>query len=159
MNIHLRQATLSDLPQIHQLFVDTINHVCTKDYSVDQRRVWTALINNKERWVSSIQEQEFLIAESDGIIAGFASLEKTGLIDFLYVNKDFQRKGVANLLLTNLEEKAANSGIERLWSNVSETAKGFFEHSGYTVIQRQTKMVDNVEIHNYRMMKKVANSQ
>jgi putative acetyltransferase len=44
-------------------------------------------------------------------------------------------------------------GIERLFTEASELARRFFERKGFTVLQRQDKILRGVPIHNYRMAK------
>ena len=153
--IQIRSAGLPDLPEIQNLFVTTISSICIHDYSPDQINAWTSSIKNTERWSGKINSQYFLVALSDHKIVGFASLEKKDYLDFLYVHKDFQRRGIALKLYNLIEVEALNRGAMVLNSDVSITAKPFFEKNGFTVLQPQTVMIDGIEIANFKMTKKV----
>ena len=49
-----------------------------------------------------------------------------------------RRQGVADLLVDALEKLAAGRGAKRLKADASDTALGFFEHRGFTALQRNT---------------------
>ena len=66
-----------------------------------------------------------------GRIAGFSDLEPDGHIDMLYVHPDFQRRGVARALLKHVEEAAQTSGLRRLYTEASITARPIFETTGF----------------------------
>jgi putative acetyltransferase len=117
--------------------------------------VWSAGADKKENWIKKIEEQYFLIAETERIIAGFGSVTKTGYLDFMYVHKDFQRMGVAEKLLHALEEYAKQTGIKIITSDVSIIAKPFFEKKGYMVITKQKKILEGIELINYKMEKSI----
>lgn len=51
----------------------------------------------------------------------------------MFIHKDFQGKGVATLLLNEIERYAVAAGITRITSEVSITARPFFEKRGYIV--------------------------
>lgn len=149
----LREANIDDRDRIRDLFLDTITSVNTKDYNKDQIRIWSSGYNDLKQWNKKLKEQFFLIAEIDGDIAGFASLAIDGYLDFLYVHKDHQRKGVATTLLKGLEEKADQEGLKLIASDVSITARPFFEQHGFKVTQEQRRKYEGVEILNYKMVK------
>jgi len=48
---------------------------------------------------------------------------------------------------------ARAQGIQRLFTEASELARRFFERKGFTVLERQDKILRGVPIHNYRMAK------
>ena len=52
-----------------------------------------------------------------------------------------------------VETAALAQNIERLYTEASELARRFFERKGFTVLERQDKILRGVPIHNYRMAK------
>lgn len=149
----IRKAQLSDLNEMQQLFVDTINSICAKDYTSEQINVWTSSVENTSRWLDTFTNQFLLVAEKNGKIVGYGSLENNCYIDFLYVHKDFQRQGIANRLYTELENEAKKYEVTCLTSDVSKTARPFFEIKGFNVFSEQKKNIGGVEIINYKMEK------
>jgi putative acetyltransferase len=151
--IMIRQAKLDDLAAIQELFVDTIEAVCRYDYSAEQIAVWTSSIENSNRWIDKLMKQYFLIAEINNKIVGFASLENYEYFDFIYVHKDYQRHGIANNLYSEILAKAIKHGTILLTSDVSITAKPFFEKKGFKVIAEQKNDIKGIEVINYKMTK------
>jgi len=50
INVLIRKAQLSDLPQIRQLFFDAITNVNIADYTPEQIKVWSSGVDNIEHW-------------------------------------------------------------------------------------------------------------
>jgi putative acetyltransferase len=68
------------------------------------------------------------------------------------VHKDFVRKGVASKLYNELKLESLRQGFYKLQSDVSITARPFFEAKGFEVIKENIKVVNGVELVNYRMI-------
>ena len=151
MKIELRHATLNDLNEMQDLFVETIISTCSKDYNDEQINVWTSSVENKDRWRARITNQYFLVAEIDNKIVGYGSLDNGNYLDFLYVHKDFLRKGIANLIYEKLKSESFRHGFDKLTSDVSKTALPFFESKGFKIIKENKNMMNGVEIINYHM--------
>lgn len=151
--LQVRKANPEDLEEILELFRATVSEICKKDYSPDQIRIWVDLAANISRWSESIRDQYFLLAIKENIIAGFGSLDKGSHVDFLFTHKDHQGTGIASALLRMLENRARMLGSGRMTSDVSKTARSFFESHGFYVITPQSKVIDGIEISNFRMQK------
>lgn len=155
-DIFIRRADQNDLQAIKELFRRTIQTVNSKDYTPEQIEVWSAGADNVERWSQSIENQYFIVAETGGVIAGFASITPAGYLDFMYVHNDYQRKGIATALLTEIERKAVTQNNSEIYSDVSKTAKGFFEKMGYRCREVvKDKAVNGVVFENNVMVKKL----
>lgn len=151
--ITIRFANLSDLTAMQTMFVDTITTICKSDYSPEQINAWTSSIKNTLRWANKLESQYFLVAELNNTIVGYASLENTDYLDLLYVHKDYQRQGIANMLYSAIEKEAINRKAKILNADVSETARRFFEKKGFLMITPQINLIKGVEIINYKMTK------
>nr|ACT97466.1 putative acetyltransferase [uncultured organism] len=71
----------------------------------------------------------------------------------MFVHRDFQGKGIASLLLKEIERYAMESEIVRITSEVSVTARPFFEKWGYTVEVEQKRKANQLCLTNYWMAK------
>jgi putative acetyltransferase len=149
----IRPATEADLATITRLFAETIRAVNARDYNEEQVRVWAAAAENGEKWRQRIMTQHFLVAEKGQRIIGFASLTHQGYLDLMYVDKDWQAQGIGRRLLRAIEETAGSLGIQRIESDVSITARPFFEKHGYRVENEQQVSIREVVFINYKMSK------
>lgn len=155
MEITFRNATISDLNEMQELFVQTIQSVCKNDYNPDQIKAWISGVKNTKRWIDVIETQFVLLAIFENKITGFATLKDNNYIDFFYIHKDYQRQGIAHKILSKLELEARNHHSESITSDVSITAKPFFEKKGFVVKVEQKNIVKGVEIINYKMEKEL----
>lgn len=151
----IRPFEPSDVPQIAQLFHDTIRQVNINDYSEDQVKAWAPNDLYFRDWEKKCSEMHTFVAEDKDIIAGFAELTSNGYIDCFYCHMDFQGRGVGTLLFQTLHQKAIDLNIEKLFAEVSITAKPFFKKMGFTVEDKQTELVRGEYLTYYRMSKKL----
>lgn len=151
--ISIREATTNDLDSIVQLFKETVETINAKDYSPEQVKVWSNGASKKDRWAKKINEQHFLVATIEIELAGFGSITSKGYLDFLYISNKHQRKGIAQQLCNALELFATRNNIETITSDVSITAKPFFEKHGFETVTKQLVVIDGVSLVNYKMQK------
>ena len=149
MNIRLYKE--SDFKAISELFYDTVHSVNAKDYTEKQLSAWAKNRDSLKSRRDVLPKQYTLIAESDGIIVGFGSIDNSGCLDLLFVHKDFQGQGVATALCDELEK-----GFPVIKTYASITAKPFFETRGYVVIKAQEVERFGVKLKNFEMIKKNA---
>lgn len=155
--MNFRKATISDLKEMQELYIETIKHVCKDDYNPAQIDAWISGVDNTERWIEVINTQFVLLAIIQNKIAGFGTLKDGNYIDFFYVHKEYQRQGIADKILTELELEAKRypdtSEQKTITSDVSITAKSFFEKKGFIVKAEQRNIRLGVELINYKMEK------
>jgi len=141
----IREATLEDTDQITQLFYDTITSINIRDYNTEQIKLWSSGHLKTEKWKKNINEQYFIVSESEGMITGFASITEKGYLDFMYVHKDHQGKGIATKLLTELENFAESLEIIEIWAQVSITARPFFRSKGFEITKEFITRIEDIE--------------
>ncbi|KAF2079669.1 GNAT family N-acetyltransferase [Flavobacterium sharifuzzamanii] len=151
----IRKATISDLAEMQQLYIETIQSVCKNDYNPEQIEAWTYGVKNKERWIEVIEKQFVLLAIIGNQIAGFGTLKDGNYIDFFYIHKDFQRQGIADKILNELEIEARKHHSKIITSDISITAKPFFEKKGFAVKAEQKNIRLGVELINFKMEKEL----
>ncbi len=147
----IRKYINEDCDIVSKLFYDTVHTVNAKDYTEEQLSAWS---NNADRLKSrrnDLLKQYTLIAEMNGVIVGFGSIDKSGCLDLLFVHKDYQNQGVATALCNELEK-----GFLVIKTFASITAKSFFENRGYIVVKAQEVERLGVKLKNYEMQKKNA---
>lgn len=154
--MNLRLASTADFPAIKKLFLETVRHVCRDNYSPSEIAAWTSGVEeDPERWLNKIREQYFLLIEKDGVLLGMGSLLQGDYIDIMYVHRDYQGQGIAKRLLAELEAEASRQGKSVLSSDVSITARPFFEKKGFRVIHRNEIPRKGEILINFRVQKEL----
>jgi len=151
--MEIRSAKNADITQIGNLFKETILHVNLGDYTPEQVKVWASGSNEIDKWEKKIAEQYFILVEKDDKLCGFSSITPEGYIDYMYVGKDYQGRGVASLLYQELIKKAKEWNVQRLTSDVSITALPFFQHKGFEVVKKQQVLLKGMYFTNYHVAK------
>jgi len=154
----ITEATIVDIKEITQLFYETIQEINSKDYPKDEIDDWSSWHEDVDRWAEEIVKFYFIVAKLDDKIVGIASLATDGYLDLMFVHKDFQRHGIAKKLLDEIEKKATEQQNDLIYSDVSITAKGFFEKYGFKVEKQQLKKSKEKELINFKMTKKMTNN-
>ncbi|MGI8936578.1 MAG: GNAT family N-acetyltransferase [Phormidesmis sp.] len=136
--IKIRLFKAQDADQVAQLFHQTVREVNACDYSSAQVNAWAPDDIHFRDWVAVCLSRFTYVAEEAGAIAGFAELEPDGHIDCFYCHKDYQRRGVGSQLYQAIEAKALELPVNRLFVEVSITAKPFFQRMGFAIVKEQT---------------------
>jgi putative acetyltransferase len=135
------------------VFYASIHELAKADYSAEQLAAWAPAAVDQERWIERIRGIRPFVAEAGGAIAGYSDLQPTGYIDHFYVAPAWARRGVGSALMAHIDALAAERRLSRLFSNVSLTARPFFERFGFFVRTEQTVINSGVELRNFRMEK------
>ncbi|KKB46523.1 hypothetical protein HMPREF1212_04018 [Parabacteroides sp. HGS0025] len=152
----IRQANLSDIPALKELYQNTVLTVNRKDYTAEEVKDWASCGADAAHWDELLKEQHYVVAENEkGVIVGFASVNDAGYMHALFVHKDFQHQGIASSLYKYLEIYAKEKGAKKLTSEVSITAKPFFEKQGFQVDEEQKRKANQLCLINYKMSKEL----
>ncbi|WP_428230198.1 GNAT family N-acetyltransferase [Flavobacterium sp.] len=148
-----KTATIADLKEMQEMYIETIKWVCKNDYNPLQINAWVSGLNDTERWLKVIHNQYVSLAVIENKIVGYGTLKDGNYIDFLCVHKDFQRQGIADKVFNQLEIEARKENAKKITADVSITAKPFFEKKGFIIIAEQKNIRLGVELFNYKMEK------
>ena len=145
-----------DCDRIAQLFHDTVREVNSFDYSSAQVQAWAPDDLYFIDWIENCTHKFTYVAEEGDEIIGFGQLEADGHIDCFYCHKDYQRCGVGTRLYQVIEAKALELKIERLFVEVSITARAFFKNRGFTLDKEQQVLCRGEKFTNFVMQKSLA---
>jgi len=155
----VRRVHLGEELLLRRLFFETVHEVNSRDYTAEQLAVWAPTEFDADAWSERIiRNQPFVCAEVDDendtdILAGFADVQPDGYIDQFFVHHQWQRQGVGKRLMQAIHDQAAEWGLTELVSDVSITARPFFEAWGFVVVTPQQVVRDGVTLDNFRMRK------
>ena len=148
----LRAYRPGDLPAMLLLFYDTVHTVNAADYTPAQLDAWADGRPDAAAWNAGLLAHHTLVAEEGGRIVGFADMDSAGYLDRLYVEKGWQRRGVAAALCGALE-----AAVPGPWTtHASITARPFFKARGYRVVRAQQVERHGVPLTNFVMEKPAA---
>lgn len=147
----IHQYINEDCDTVAKLFYETVHSVNAKDYTAEQLSVWANNADSLKIRSDYLLKQFTLIAEINGEIVGFGSIDKLGYLDLLFVHKDYQKQGIATALCNELEK-----GFSVINTFASITAKPFFESRGYVVVNEWEAERFGVKLKNFEMQKENA---
>ncbi|MGA9227204.1 MAG: GNAT family N-acetyltransferase [Mesobacillus sp.] len=151
----IRSYETADAPGILELFRETILSVNLGDYTKEQCEVWANSLSSIEILDSRLKNSFAVVAELEGVMAGFGSLNYQREIDLLYTHKNYQGRGIGSAILKRLESVACLKGYEDLTTEASITAKSFFHSKEYMTEQKNNKKVNGIVFVNFIMKKKL----
>ena len=151
--ITIRPATIADCDLIRTLFYETITTINVKDYTEAQIKMWSSGVDNRDKWLEKITDQFFYVAIYNATIVGFASVTDQGYLDYMFVHKDYQARGIASQLIASVEDKARSLDLSEIYAEVSITARPFFTARGYATSKQYVKMVNGVAFDDAVMVK------
>jgi putative acetyltransferase len=155
VKVTIRTYERPDAAGVADVFYRSVREVALSDYTAEQVAAWVP-----GRWNAEQEHQRsgdgrlvLVAADGSGDVVAFIDLEPDGHIDRLYCAPEAACRGVASRLYDAIETAARAQGIDRLFTEASELARRFFDRKGFSVLERQDKILRGVPIHNYRMAK------
>ena len=150
----IRAALQSDAVELKKLFQNTVLAINRRDYSQAEVEDWASCGDDLSNIENMIKTHYFIVAvNQQSEIVGFSSITPQGYLHSMFVHKDFQGEGIATILLNEIEQYAITNGIMRITSEVSLTARPFFEKKGYIVEEEQKRKANQLSLTNFWMAK------
>jgi len=149
--INIRNYQDGDEQALRAIFFNTIRAINTRDYTEQQMAAWAPENYDKALWLERIRGINPFIAILDEEVVGYCDLQDDGYIDHFFCHWAHQGKGIGKALMNRLIDSATERNIRRLYSQVSITAKPFFEHFGFTVVKPQRVEIRGVSLTNFVM--------
>lgn len=134
------------------IFLRAIREVASKDYSQAQIAAW-AKVDDVEDWARHRASRPTWLAMDRSTPVGFTDLKSDGCLDMMFVDPDYQGRGVASLLLVTVESAARKQGFQRIFTEASLTARPFFERKGFVAVAAQQVEKRGQRLANFLMEK------
>ncbi|MEZ9050368.1 GNAT family N-acetyltransferase [Vibrio sp. 10N.247.311.64] len=153
--IRIRNYQANDDKALWEIFFHTVRNVNVRDYSQQQVEAWAPSSFDFALWQKRMNGLQPFVAELDGCVVGYTDLQPSGLIDHFFCHHEYQGKGVGKALMEHVFTVGRVRGISRYFSEVSITARSFYEHLGFKVVNEQEVEMRGVKLTNYVMEKVV----
>jgi putative acetyltransferase len=147
----IREYIPSDLPLVLDLFGRSVRELAGRDYSAAQISVWAPQPPNAAAWAKRLSSGVTFVYIRGARLAGFFRMENKAYLDLLYVHPEFQRQGIGRALFQRVLTWASSQGSTHLTSDVSITARPFFENMGFRVVESQTIERQGIQLLNFKM--------
>lgn len=118
------------------------------DYDLAQVEAWSKV--DKLSFNDNLLATKSRLVVNQDEIVGFGNIDDRGYIDLFYISADYQRQGVGQQLLKDLEK---SSQALMFSVNSSITAK-LFEKMGYQELKQNLVYLRGQEFINYTLLKK-----
>jgi putative acetyltransferase len=156
--VHERPYELTDLPGIIAVYTASIHGLATPFYSPEQLAAWAPATYDKARWQQRIAQVHTLVAESDGVLAGFISYRDDGYLDLLFTHPTFARRGVATRLYVRVEATLRAVGVLKIFTHASLAARPFFDRQGFELDGEEQVECRGVYLRRFAMHKQLCNA-
>ncbi len=152
--MNIIQAGSQDIFTIQEIVHTTINAIYPKYYPTDVVRFFLDR-HSIDHTKKAISEEYILLVKEDGRFIGTGSISGNE-IKRMFVLPEFQSKGYGSLLLSRLEQRAAEDGYTLVELDSSLPAYGLYERKGYIPVKNKRIVTQNGQVLFYhRMSKKV----
>jgi putative acetyltransferase len=151
----IRPFNESDVASLVGLYQDSIHRLASPFYTPAQLAAWAPDQMDHERWKWRLASQVTLVAEQDGLIAGFATVDLQGHLDFLFTHPDFTRQGVATRLCQAVEARLRAGGVARMVTEASVAARPFFDRFGFVLEAEEYVECRGQRLRRFRMYKEI----
>ncbi|MGF1847322.1 GNAT family N-acetyltransferase [Vibrio lentus] len=153
--VRIRNYQASDAKALWEIYFHTVRNINVRDYSQEQVEAWAPSDFDSELWQKCLHRIQPFVAELDGRVVGYTDLQPNGLIDHFFCHHEYQGRGVGRALMEYVFQIGSVRGVSRYFSEVSITARPFYEHLGFTVVKEQEVEMRGVKLTNYVMEKVV----
>ena len=114
-----------------EIYTASIRSLAASYYSPEQIAAWAPVPPDAARWQERLSHLHTIVAESDDVLAGFASYAHDGYLDFLFTHPTFARRGVATRLYQRVELALRTVSAPRVTTHASLAARPFFDRHGF----------------------------
>lgn len=147
----VRRYQPDDASACAALFYRAVHEGAAVAYSPQQREAWAKQVPEAEFWHRRLSNDVCFVAERDGSVAGFMTLEEDGYVGLAYVAPEEMGRGTAAALYAALLNTATCKGLKSLTTEASHLARPFFEKFGWQVVTPQQVERHGVLIPNFKM--------
>ncbi len=132
-----------------------IHTLAAPHYTAEQLAAWAPPNPDVNKWRDRLATLQTLVAERDGVVAGFASYELNGHLFLLFTHPSFARQGVATKLLREVESALRAAGVLKVFTEASLAGRPFFESSGFEVGPEELVACRGLYLRRYAMHKHI----
>ena len=142
-----------------EIYTASIRVLAAPYYSPDQIAAWAPVPPDAARWQERLSRLHTIVAESNGVLPGFASYTYDGYLDFLFAHPAFARRGVATKLYQLVESALRAASAPRVTTLASLAARPFFDRHGFQLDAEECVECRGAYLRRFAMHKQLRNER
>lgn len=137
MQCEIRFATDADIPSAFDLAWRMFVKYDAPDYGVEHTERMRKAIDDRLKDLSIYTQRLLLVALVDGKVVGMIETYGTNRISLLFVESEYQRKGIATALMSKIASELKMRGYDKIVLNSSPHGLPFYKHFGFVVVEEE----------------------
>lgn len=155
MEVSFRTYTRQDAAAVAAAFRESVRGIGIEQYTAEQVRVWSAFPYDMDEFRERLAQGLTVVAEDNQRIVAFGQLNPKDHVEFMYAVKSHSRSGLATAIYRQLECRAVEEKVTRLYTEASRIARPFFLKQGFTVNKPEIVYREGVAFERFQMSKKI----
>lgn len=137
MEYEIRVATEADIPSALDLAWRMFVKFDAPDYGVEHTERMRKAIDDRLKDISIYNQRLMVVALMDGKVVGMIETYGTNRISLLFVDSEYQRKGIATALMCKIASELKMRGYGEIVLNSSPYGLAFYKRFGFTVVEEE----------------------
>ncbi len=137
MDYEIRLATATDIPPALDLAWRMFVKYDAPDYGVEHTERMREAIEDRLKDLSIYNQRLLVVALADGKVVGMIETYGTERISLLFVDSEYQRKGIATALMSKVASELKKRGYDKIVLNSSPHGLSFYKRFGFTVVEEE----------------------
>ena len=137
MEYEIRLATNDEIPLALDLAWRMFVKYDSRDYGAAHTERMRKAIEDRLKDLSIYEQRLILVALIDNKVVGMLETYGTNRISLLFVDSEYQHKGIATAMMRRIESELKNRGYDKIVLNSSPYGRPFYENYGFIVVEKE----------------------
>lgn len=137
MQCEIRFAIEADIPSALDLAWRMFVKYDSPDYGAEHTERMRKAIDDRLKDLSIYTQRLLLVALADGKVVGMIETYGTNRISLLFVESEYQRKGIATALMSKIASELKMRGYDKIVLNSSPHGLPFYKRFGFVVVEEE----------------------
>ncbi len=153
MNIDIRKFRKSDANEVYKIIKDCYANLDIGGHSIQGTKLQIES-NTPEKIIERAGTIKYLVAAKNGQIIGVGGYDSTK-IHTLFVLRQLHGRGIGQMILDEIIERAKNEGIKSLITWSTFYARDFYLKNGFTIVKEIFLPEDTKDISLIEMIRNI----
>ena len=137
MEYEIRWVIDDEIPRALDLAWRMFEKYDAPDYGAEHTERMRVAIEDRLKDLSIYDERLMVVAIVDDRVVGMLETYGTNRISLLFVDSEYQRKGIATALMNKIAGELKTRGYDKIVLNASPYGLAFYRHYGFIVAEEE----------------------